>query len=101
MAPNVGFPVTKGITREEIQAKDEQDGVHRFKYYESDRVIGRLYRAVDEDVFFEELEDDASSLFSYDSSSNILEEIWSRVEEAMDSTAWKHHLKTAEEIRDQ
>lgn len=101
MSPSASIPVTKGIKRQQVQAKDDPDTTHRFKYFESSCALGQLCRAVDEDVFFEELEDDASTLFGHGSSSNVLEEVWLRIEEAMDSTHWQHHITTAEEVRNQ
>src|SRR5947209_9913080 len=81
MAPSASIPVEKGIKRPEDSSIAASDETHRFNYYESQRVLGRLYRAIDEDVFFSDLEDDTSSLFSHEPTENVLEEIWRFVED--------------------
>lgn len=99
MAPSASTKVEKGITRSsESVEKLESSG--RFRYYESDRVLGRLFRAIDEDLFFSDLEDDTSSIFSHEGTDNVLEEIWQFVQHMMQGYAWKDYEDVAIQLRD-
>ncbi|KIW30891.1 uncharacterized protein PV07_02583 [Cladophialophora immunda] len=97
MAPSASTKVEKGIKRPEETALP--DGRHRYRYYESDRILGRLYRAVNEDTFFEDLEDDASSLFSK-AATNVLGDIRDWVVTHISSTRVQAFLTRAREVRD-
>ncbi|KAK5092135.1 hypothetical protein LTR70_005740 [Exophiala xenobiotica] len=99
MAPSASTKVEKGIKRPTDTALDEEQP-QRYRYYESDRVLGRLYRAIDEDIFFEDLEDDTSSLFSKDASDDVINEIWCWVRAAISEKHVKQYLDVAGEVRD-
>lgn len=73
MAPSASTKVEKGIHRPEEATLP--DITQRYRYYESERILGHLYRAVDENTFFQDLEDDTSSLFSRTAGDNVLEDI--------------------------
>ncbi|OAP64177.1 hypothetical protein AYL99_00149 [Fonsecaea erecta] len=73
MAPSASTKVEKGIERPEQTPLPS--GRQRYRYYESTRILGRLYRAVNEDSFFEDLEDDTSSLFSKAATNEVLRDI--------------------------
>jgi len=99
MAPSASTTVEKGVKRPTEPVPD--DGlIGRYRYYESDRILGRLYRAIDEDIFFEDLEDDSSSLFSKDPSDNVIIEIWRWVRGAMNGRDIEQYLQLAGEVRD-
>ncbi|KAK5940398.1 hypothetical protein PMZ80_007818 [Knufia obscura] len=99
MAPSASTRVEKGIKRPTDSTLDNERP-QRYRYYESDRVLGKLYRAIDEDIFFEDLEDDTSSLFSKDASDNVMREIWRWVRGAMRGRDVKQYLTVAQEVRD-
>ena len=63
-------------------------------------MLGRLYRAIDEDIFFEDLEDDTSSLFSKDASDDVINGIWRWVRAAISEKHVKQYLDVAGEVRD-
>jgi len=101
MAPSASTKVEKGIKRPTDPAPDNESP-QRYRYYESERILGQLYRAIDEDVFFEALEDDNSSLFSRDGGDNVIAEIWQWVCASMDGKTVipKQYLDIAGEVRD-
>jgi hypothetical protein len=101
MAPGASTKIEKRISMRPLtsQERDETDP-RGYRYYESERVLGTLYRSVDEDAFFEALEDDASSVFSRGSNCSVLEQVWRYVETAAPSVPWRSYLKAAAEIRD-
>lgn len=92
--------VDKGVERPLDAVLEKLEGPGRYRYYESKKIIGDLYRAIDEDLFFEELEDDISSLFSSEARDNVLPQILQYVEAMMDGYPWRQYLPKAEEVRD-
>lgn len=99
MVPSASTKVEKGIKRPTDAASDDEQP-QRYRYYESDRVLGRLYRAVNEDIFFGDLEDDTSSVFSTPASDNVIIEIWRWVRTSMRGRNVKQYLHVAGEVRD-
>lgn len=97
MAPTASTKVEKGIERplEEEPPKGKQ----RYRYYESDRILGKLYRAVDEDIFFRDSGNDATSIFSRGAADTALGEILSWVEEQIDTAGLGAYAKLATEAR--
>lgn len=99
MAPSASTKVETGIQRppesEVLSGRPD-----RFRYYESKRVLGRLYRAIDEDLFLQDLADDDSSVFSHESNDNVLKEIWEFVQNLMLGYAWKDYTNKAIHLRD-
>jgi hypothetical protein len=101
MAPTASTKVEKGIKRSADGDVDVTPNRGRgYRYYESDRVLGRLYRAVDEDTFFQDLEDETSSLFSMEASNNVLEDIRDWVVSSINSSRVQAYHTMAREVRD-
>lgn len=100
MAPSASTMVEKDIKRPVDPVLDELGPSGRYRYYESTKVLGELYRAIDEDLFFEELEDDTSSLFSSEAADNVLPQVLQLVEGMMEDYAWQKYILKAEEVKD-
>lgn len=98
MCPSASVKVDKGIKRN--QQESEADANRKYQYCESDKVLGELYRAIDEDIFFGNLEDDTSSLFSKDASNVVLREVLEWVRRQVDNTRLTEFLDTAREVRE-
>ncbi|KIW88407.1 uncharacterized protein Z519_10976 [Cladophialophora bantiana CBS 173.52] len=73
MAPSASTKVEKGIKRPDVDVFPSS--ARHYYYYESDQILGCLYRAVNEDTFFQDLEDDTSSLFSKAPTNDVLKDI--------------------------
>ena len=99
MAPSASTNVEKGINRP-VESEYFPPKPGRFRYYESNRVLGVLYRAIDEDIFFQNLADDTSSVFSHEASDNVLDQVWTYVESTMQGYAWKDYIDQAIQVRD-
>jgi hypothetical protein len=102
MAPSASTKVERGITREILNSDYAQREVSgtEYRYYESDKVIGQLYRAIDEDLFFQDIEDDATSIFSTDASNNVLSEILDWARPRIGQKHVLQHMDHARELRD-
>ena len=101
MAPGPHTKVEKGdfLPKSSVQDTGNTDP-RGYRYYESDNVLGILFRSINEEAFFEGLRDDASSVFSRESSDSVLEEVWSYVESVTKSVNWRTYLKAATEVRE-
>ncbi|KAJ9497555.1 hypothetical protein H2202_006979 [Exophiala xenobiotica] len=101
MAPTASTKVEKGIKRPaDVDVDVTPNRGRGYRYYESDRVLGRLYRAVDEDTFFQDLEDETSSLFSMEASNNVLEDIRDWVVSSINYSHVQAYHTMAREVRD-
>lgn len=101
MAPTTSVKVENGIDRNSAVADTNENEPGRFRYYESKKVLGRLYRAIDEDLFFDNLEDDTSSIFSHESSDNVLRDLLKLTEGYAKDRQWQQYIDIAMEVKEQ
>ena len=78
---------------------DEDDDFTSYRYYESNKVLGKLYRAIDERKIFAEIKE-RSLMMGTRSNTTIVDELWKFVEYACRLVQWEHHKEWAENIRD-
>ncbi len=77
------------------------DGRTQYRYYESQKVLGKLYRAIDEVAVFRELQKQSSSLGKDDlSSQSIMQRLWSYVQNETCLIQWRHHQDWARDIQE-
>ncbi|KAL8993887.1 MAG: hypothetical protein Q9169_006006 [Polycauliona sp. 2 TL-2023] len=105
-APGPRVLIEKSISIEEI---DEQDGdeddmevveeAPATRYYESIKVLGQLYRAIDEHAFFEQIQRQSRSTKTLHQSS-LAEQVWQYVRSETALIEYKHHLPFARDTRD-
>jgi hypothetical protein len=99
--------IKEGISLQQPVEDEEQDtiddveeelGATRLpiRYYESSKVIGKLYRAIDEHLFFDELRQRAHAPIK----GGIIRKVWSYVEREVRLMQWEHHESFAFEIRE-
>lgn len=71
------------------------------RYYKSDKVLGKLYRAIDEEAFFTNLQvNSGQSINASASDQSLLLRLWAHVEKRAALIQWTHHSPWAREIRD-
>ncbi|KAE8441828.1 hypothetical protein EG329_004281 [Mollisiaceae sp. DMI_Dod_QoI] len=78
---------------------DEDDDFPSYRYYESDRIIGKLYRAIDEREIFEEIQK-RSMKVGTNSISTTIGTVWEHVQGACELIQWKHLMDEARGIRE-
>lgn len=103
MKPSASTPVEEGIRRPEGELPAGPDDPQKYHYYRSDRILGKLYRAVDEDEFFEELRGDEKSLFGREGDDDVLTRTWRFVTERVGDAGgagWREFLAEAAEIKE-
>lgn len=78
---------------------DIDDFTNRTRYYESEKVLGKLYRAIDEYGIFKEIQE-RLEIEDRSDDSTVIPKVWDHVQHACRGFQWKHHLEDAREIRD-
>lgn len=103
--PHVKVEKLSGVTfvppddREINDRGDEDDDFSSYRYYESNKVLGKLYRAIDESAIFGQIKQ-SSLVHGTQSHSTIITQAWTYVQSQCRLIEWKHHLLWARDIRD-
>ena len=108
-APGPRVLVEKTVSFEEAEADqppDESDEVEELAsygppkalYYESDKVLGKLYRDIDEHKFFEDIDSlsQRTELTSY----SLIEAVWSYVKKKTALIQWQHYIEFAKDVKE-
>ena len=85
--------------RDPDELGDDDDDYSSYRYYESNKILGKLYRAIDERKIFEEIKNRASSQ-GVTSRSTIINDVWEQVQKQCRLIQWEHHREWAHTIRD-
>ncbi|TVY45069.1 RNA-dependent RNA polymerase [Lachnellula subtilissima] len=103
--PHVMIEKNNGIVfetktfRDPLDEEDEDDEFTNYRYYESNKILGKLYRAIDEQAVFQDIQKRASA-DGTTSRSNIIDEVWSYVQKKVQGFQWEDQMEWAEDIRD-
>ncbi|OCK84898.1 RdRP-domain-containing protein [Lepidopterella palustris CBS 459.81] len=97
----------KGILLEENEDEDDKDPVslldpewRTFRYYESQKALGRLYRAIDEKAFFQQMKRDSELSASRDPyNRSLMDKLWTYVQSESILIQWKQYADMARKIR--
>ncbi|KAL8851617.1 MAG: hypothetical protein Q9221_003454 [Calogaya cf. arnoldii] len=105
-APGPRVLIEKSIT---IEADDEQDRdeddneileeAPATRYYESPKILGQLYRAIDEHAFFEQIQRQSLSTRTSHRSS-LAEQVWQYVRRETALIQYEHYLQFARDTKD-
>jgi hypothetical protein len=100
--PHVHILKLDGISLEDLEhtirfgQEDEDDDMPRYRYYESPKILGKLYRAIDERAIFREIQRREDGL---NSQSTVIGEVWKWVQKECVLIQWTHLLGWAQNIR--
>lgn len=78
---------------------DEDAGFTRSGYYESDKILGKLYRAIDERKIFEEIKE-RSHWDDHHENFTLMHEVWEHVKKRCLLIQWQHQMEWARNLRD-
>ena len=90
-------------------SSDEDDEVNevansgplKLRYYESHQVLGKLYRAIDEQKFFEAIQRQSrSSRIDSGHTGSLADAVWTYVREKTALIQWRHYVTWAQDVRD-
>lgn len=73
-------------------------GPPKMRYYKSQKILGKLYRAIDEHKFFEQIQEQSRSPNA--PHQTVLDAIWDYVEERTALIGWYHYINFASEIKE-
>ena len=87
---------------------DEEEAGPGYKFYESDKLLGRLFRAIDERQFLSSVQDEADAGLSRPPSraQSILKPVWKHIQRqclvrGCEMPDWRRHVSRARGIRDE
>jgi hypothetical protein len=92
-----GLLVEQSSTRMPDEQNEDEDFVP-YRYYESHKILGKLFRAIDEHEIFGDLH--KYRIPSSSSEKSLLDQLWSRVKNKCKFIHWRQHLVEAQEIRE-
>jgi hypothetical protein len=94
------IPLKQGDDEEDVVGALDPDN-KPYRYYESSKVLGKLYRAIDERKFFDDLQEQ-SRLFDTDDRSGkaTMRGVLDYVRTQTSLIEWEHHRKWARDIKD-
>ncbi|KAF2200619.1 RdRP-domain-containing protein [Delitschia confertaspora ATCC 74209] len=110
MAPGPRFVLDKKIALEETKVTEEEDeadpvsllngGQRKTLYYESEKILGELYRAIDEKQFFQQMRQISEATQLCPDEEPIMQTLWKYVKRETMAIQWEHHRQLGEEIRE-
>jgi len=82
------------------QFGDEDDEFVGYRYYQSNKILGKLYRAIDERKIYEEIRQ-RSHVNGSDFSTRLMKAVWNYVERKVALIQWEHLREWAWDLREQ
>lgn len=102
--PYVTIEKKEGITfeapsgRDADEIGDDDEDFTNYRYYESDKILGKLYRAIDERKLFNEIKQ-RSAVKDIANASNVISAVWAYVQHVTRLIQWEHKKDWARELR--
>jgi hypothetical protein len=82
-----------------LEIEDEDDEYSSYRYYESEKILGKLYRAIDEREIFEQIQARADVKDNVQRSS-VIDGVWKYVQKRVVGIQWEYLMNDAADIRD-
>ncbi|KAL8967052.1 MAG: hypothetical protein Q9183_003093 [Haloplaca sp. 2 TL-2023] len=92
-----------GLTVDDEDDEDDDealDSVPATKYYESFKVLGQLYRAIDEHKFFEEIQRWSRASSQLQHTSSLADKVWEYVHSKTALIQYDHYLRFARDVKE-
>lgn len=89
--------------KDEFEDKDDiaETSMPRIRYYASKKVLGKLYRAIDEQQIFDQIQRQSRApRGSLRATQNALDVIWKYVEKATALIQWHHYEEFAKDVKE-
>ena len=97
--PHIKIEEKEGLLLEQAsnqtQTSNDDEDFTLFRYYESNKILGKLYRAVDEHDIFRNLR----KYRKQDGSKSMLLSLWELVSPSFQEISWQEYLPEAQSIR--
>ena len=99
LLPGPHVTIAKGLRVEDIDEGDETGSNTGYTYYESLKTLGFLYRSIDEQEFFQELQN-TSRRYQQASSGNLIMTVWQQIRRNAPTVNWKPYVTWAEDVKE-
>ncbi|KAL9130783.1 MAG: hypothetical protein Q9217_001131 [Psora testacea] len=73
-------------------------GPPQHPYYQSEKILGKLYRNIDEHQFFAQIQ--AHTAHAHQKASSLVDSVWKYVKDKTALIQWKHHLEFAYNVKE-
>lgn len=101
VAPTLGFDGESDEESVENDDVDQDSSVPQYRYYESHKVLGQLYRAIDEHKIFEQIQDQSRKLNVYLArSESPLGAVWEYVQKETALIQYSHFISFAKDTKE-
>jgi hypothetical protein len=94
-----GIQFDSATFEDPVEIEDEDDEYSSYRYYESENIIGKLYRAINEHEIFEQIQARADVKNNAQKSS-VIDEVWKYVQKRVVGIQWEYLMNDAADIRD-
>jgi hypothetical protein len=111
--PDFQAPGPRVLVEDQINVQEESDddpddkddneeaSMPQLRYYESQKVLGKLYRAIDEYKIFQQIQGQSRPLKdSVKSGKDAIEKVWDYVQNVTALIEYRHHVKFASLVKD-
>ena len=99
LVPGAHVSISKGISVEDLDESSQTASQAGYRYYESVKTLGHLYRSIDEQEFFQELQN-TSRRIQKATSGSLLQKVWLRIRKDAPTVNWKPYLAWAQDVRE-
>ncbi|KAH7393915.1 RNA dependent RNA polymerase-domain-containing protein [Phaeosphaeria sp. MPI-PUGE-AT-0046c] len=72
----------------------------RYLYYRSNKILGQLYRNIDEEAFFDQMKDEFATQQQAYSGESLLQTLVRYIDRKCQAIQWDHHISFAEDLRE-
>lgn len=102
LAPGPRMFVEKERTLEQMENLDQEDGEDNvgIKYYESEKILGHLYRAIDEKEFLREMQAEVKHDRAGRKVVSVIDGVWDYLEHVVPDDCYWFHEDRLDEARD-
>jgi hypothetical protein len=100
-------PLSFDAQPERNDGYDDDDDFSPYRYYQSDKILGKLYRNIDEREVFSGVQQQGLSQYVNEvnkarhSVSSVLKGVWAYIQHRCQAIQWEHYLDRARGIRDE
>ena len=98
LAPGLQVSVSKGVSIENLDEISWSASKTGYSYYESRKTLGYLFRSIDEQEFFQELQN-TSRQFQQATSGSLLNRVWLQVRRDAPMVDWKPYITWARHVK--
>lgn len=84
----------------DLDVGDDDDDFTGYRYYESNKILGKLYRKIDEREIYNEIKQRSQATEST-STATVIHAVWTYVESQCKPIQWEHKKEWAWELREQ